>query len=540
LSTDTSVGPRRLVRRHMAPWRILCPLVLAYYFAQPASAVCNTGDWVEEYGGERCWILSDEIVMSCNSKFSGADCGMRLRSVQHMGRGVHSVKLKAAPGAGVSSNFYLATYNFFNDRTKPWCEIDFELLGMRCTPQGTQIWTNFLTGQGTEHSKEILVPFDASADFHTYTIDTSNNLVKWLVDGIVYRAEDVSFAPDMVNTINSWQFGAFLSLWGRSSSEPTESWTTFWDKMGVLNSNNNLFPVHASFKAEWNPALPGTTSLTSTLSTTQTTTEATTQMPTSTVTATTQTATSTVITEMPTATTGATTAPASTSPLTTAVSLRNTTTATTARENPTTLAATTRAAAATTSAPPPSTVATTAGPASTTTPAKPAASATTTPAATTPPTMSAFASTPLPPSMTLEAAAMILESSPPQTVAATTAAGSSTTALLKSTAATTAEPDPSAGTVIVGNVSISAAPEGRLRLYDVDVAADSRHPGLTAQLVEHAPSLVALCLAACLVVGLARASSRAQRRGFIPVLDDTDSDVGMALPLTNRALAQLL
>lgn len=186
-------------------------------------------------------MVDGSVRMVCAST-DPFQCGSRLSSVSSVGQGSHSVSMKAAPGPGTATNFYLFTYGRQDDKSQPWNEIDFEVLGKRITSNSTRIWTNYFIGQGQQFPKNIIVPFDASAAFHEYTIEISGSTIKWIVDGTSYRVEDMSAFPDMLNTIASSKFQILLSLWGKSTSSRP------WSAMGVLESNENPFPLEALFR----------------------------------------------------------------------------------------------------------------------------------------------------------------------------------------------------------------------------------------------------------------------------------------------------
>merc|ERR1712048_103368 len=157
-----------------------------------------------------------------------------------MGR--YSVDMKAAPGSGTATNFYLFTHGRQNDRSQPWNEIDFELLGGQAGSNSCQIWTNFFIDHGRQSGKAITVPFDTQADYHTYTLDVSKSAIKWIVDGQMIRMVDIGGFHDMVSTIVSGQFQVILSLWGRDRTGGS------WAAMGFLEDNTHEFPLIGFFK----------------------------------------------------------------------------------------------------------------------------------------------------------------------------------------------------------------------------------------------------------------------------------------------------
>lgn len=179
--------------------------------------------------------------MTCASK-DPSHCGSRLSSSASFGVGSYSLSLKAAPGPGIATNFYLFTHGRQNDKSTPWNEIDFEVLGKQISQKSTKIWTNYFVGKGIQSPQYIEVPFDASAAYHNYTIKIAGVTIEWIVDDTTYRVVDMSTHSDMLNTIASMQFQVLLSVWGRSKQEAN------WNALGVLDDNSNVFPIKAFFK----------------------------------------------------------------------------------------------------------------------------------------------------------------------------------------------------------------------------------------------------------------------------------------------------
>ncbi|CAK9107863.1 unnamed protein product [Durusdinium trenchii] len=119
-------------------------------------------------------------------------CGTRLSSSNFVGRGYHSIRIKAAAGPGVVSTFYLSNNGGLYDKTKthPWVELDFEIMGNMAGGH-SRIWTNMFTDIAVEHNDWITVPFDVSADVHEYGFELSDNSIAFKVDGVAYRTVDI-------------------------------------------------------------------------------------------------------------------------------------------------------------------------------------------------------------------------------------------------------------------------------------------------------------------------------------------------------------
>jgi len=194
----------------------LCAL-LGGAIAVLASASCSNGAWSVDYSPRRCHMVGDAAVVSCDARL-GVECGMRMSSNFKVGLGIHSMTIKAAPGAGVATTFYLSTNGGLYDKMKrtPWVEIDWEILGLQAGPR-TQIWTNLFTGVAQEHNQMITVPFDVSDDYHTYSFHISKSRVSWVVDGVTYRTVDIRSFPDVISHANRNRFQVFWTATGTHS-----------------------------------------------------------------------------------------------------------------------------------------------------------------------------------------------------------------------------------------------------------------------------------------------------------------------------------
>jgi hypothetical protein len=205
--------------------------------------LCRSNALRVDYSPEQCNASDDITTMACRSTDT-FKCGLRLSSNNKFGAGRFQTHMKAATGPGTASNFYLYTYGRDNGKAEPWNEIDFEVLGQHVGPLHSRIWTNFFVGHGTQFPEFISVPFDASADFHTYTIEVSCCSITWIVDGNTYRHVDLNTHQhrDMIDTIRSADFQVLLSFWGQNRTSGD------WSEIGYLDDNRNEFPLEASFQ----------------------------------------------------------------------------------------------------------------------------------------------------------------------------------------------------------------------------------------------------------------------------------------------------
>jgi len=214
----------------------------------PVWAGCEDGNWAVAYSPEHCHMEGNAAIVSCNAK-SGDQCGTRFSSNFHVGQGSHAMEIKAAPGSGVATTFYLSNNGGLYDKTKthPWVELDFEIMGHMAGPQ-SKIWTNMFTGIAVEHNQWITVPFDVTAGYHTFAFEITDASISWIVDGETYRKEDITRFSDVQQSVRTSAFQEFASVWGKSSSEPGEGIAAFREALGLLDTNSNSFPIHAGFR----------------------------------------------------------------------------------------------------------------------------------------------------------------------------------------------------------------------------------------------------------------------------------------------------
>lgn len=148
--------------------------------------------------------------------------GVEIYSKQTVRFGRWEFRMKAAATPGTVSSFF----TYFNDSylgTKPWREIDIEVLGKK----PTQFQSNLITGNASSkvtsedyHSNGA----DLSTSYHTYTLD-------WTPDSIVYRLDGKTVrktsAPDQqVVDLRDTDQGYRMNVWASTSS----AWVGALDK----------------------------------------------------------------------------------------------------------------------------------------------------------------------------------------------------------------------------------------------------------------------------------------------------------------------
>lgn len=145
-----------------------------------------------------CWWQADNAALSsgilslqlddlgCPGGCGGMDyASAEYRSNGHYQYGTYTVRMKAVAGEGVVSSFFIYTGP---SEGNPWDEIDIEITGK--IP--TQLQTNYYTNGVGEHEAYINLGFDASAAFHTYSIEWLPDEINWYVDGNLVHTENGS------------------------------------------------------------------------------------------------------------------------------------------------------------------------------------------------------------------------------------------------------------------------------------------------------------------------------------------------------------
>jgi endo-1,3-1,4-beta-glycanase ExoK len=124
-------------------------------------------------------------------QYSGAELQLR-KDVGPFTYGRYEVRMRAAKGGAVISSF------FGYESPPPWQEIDIEFLGDH--PNAVQ--ANVYNSPGANPTPippfPILttLPFDATADFHTYAFEWDPTEIRWYADTIlIARTANVSQVP---------------------------------------------------------------------------------------------------------------------------------------------------------------------------------------------------------------------------------------------------------------------------------------------------------------------------------------------------------
>lgn len=121
----------------------------------------------------------------CPGKCSGKPFASgQYQTLDVYGYGRFEARMKAAKGSGILTSFFI-----FNQT--PWHEVDLEILGV----DTTQLQMNYFTDGVGGHETVLHLGFDASADFHNYTIVWAVGSIQWYVDGVLIHVETGDRGP---------------------------------------------------------------------------------------------------------------------------------------------------------------------------------------------------------------------------------------------------------------------------------------------------------------------------------------------------------
>ena len=162
-----------------------------------------------QHGDEGAQLEIDAIDGGLRPYRSGA-----FASARSFGHGRFEAEIRAAPGSGLITGFFL-------HRDTPRQEIDIEFAGADPQRMLANVYFNpgddgTAMGFGYRGSPcRIDLGFDATADFHHYAIDWRPDRVAWLVDGWVVH-ERVGWDPTPIPHLN---MRVHANLWAPRSAE---------------------------------------------------------------------------------------------------------------------------------------------------------------------------------------------------------------------------------------------------------------------------------------------------------------------------------
>lgn len=162
-----------------------------------------------QYSDEGAHLIIDATEGGLRRYRSGA-----LASVRSFTHGRFEAEIRAAPGSGLVTGFFL-------HRDTPRQEIDIELAGADPRRMLVNVYFNpgddgTAMGYGYRGAPcRIDLDFDATADFHLYAIDWRPDRMAWLVDGRVVH-ERVSWDPTPIPHLS---MRVHANLWAPRSEE---------------------------------------------------------------------------------------------------------------------------------------------------------------------------------------------------------------------------------------------------------------------------------------------------------------------------------
>lgn len=176
--------------------------------------------------------------------------------------GKYVVRMRAAKGSGVISNFFL-----WKDESEMdgvfWEEVDVEVFGK----DNAMSWqSNIISGRGErETSEEVHHHGTSFGDaYHTFTLEWSPDTVRWLVDGQLIRTSHRGQASDLTSPaqlrLNFWppNITEWVGAWDHNILPlyMYVNWVEYhrWNGMSferVWRDDFNTFDTHRWGKADW-------------------------------------------------------------------------------------------------------------------------------------------------------------------------------------------------------------------------------------------------------------------------------------------------
>lgn len=220
---------------------------------------CGQGPMFPNYARDQCFMQEDGTVLVNCADPDPSNCGVGASSHKKSGKGIYSISLQAAAGDGIATSFYLYTFGQNESKEEDWNSITMTVYGSLCSPNKSKVLTQYAAGEFVanakpefrklEHQKFIEVPFDACADWHTYTIDVNDTMVSWIVDETTVREQDMMHYSDMVKSIKKNKLEARFSVWAQNATTAQSA------EMGMIEDNGGEFPVGAWFANIYLPTM---------------------------------------------------------------------------------------------------------------------------------------------------------------------------------------------------------------------------------------------------------------------------------------------
>jgi beta-glucanase (GH16 family) len=168
-----------------------------------------------------------------------------LRSRHFYGYGCFSIEIKPISSPGVITSFFLFSGKFdkYEGSNAQHNEIDIEFLGQDTHSVQFNYWTN---DDEYSSNNSVLIPlgFDASKDFHQYSMLWSKDRIQWFVDG-EKKYEVIQSKGNPIPTIDDSRLKIMANVW--PVDEKLKSWA---GKVSTLNQPLNGTYRNLSFQSE--------------------------------------------------------------------------------------------------------------------------------------------------------------------------------------------------------------------------------------------------------------------------------------------------
>ncbi|MEK7376329.1 MAG: family 16 glycosylhydrolase, partial [Candidatus Margulisiibacteriota bacterium] len=135
------------------------------------------------------------VTLTLNNDVSG-----ELRTTERYSYGTITARMKIGGNPAVINGFFTYTGQWDGN---PHNEIDFEFVGKDTGSVQTNYYLN--SDNATVNARTITLGFDASKDYHNYTIEWSTPGIKWSVDGKVIRSAAESPKVTQQIMANIWR-----------------------------------------------------------------------------------------------------------------------------------------------------------------------------------------------------------------------------------------------------------------------------------------------------------------------------------------------
>ncbi|KAL2642820.1 hypothetical protein R1flu_010407 [Riccia fluitans] len=201
-------------------------MLLGICSCAPLSEIFTVEDWARKN------VVEDDATGSVRISLT-PDGGGKIESRSAYLGGSFSVRAKLISGesAGTVSAFYLISQGENHD------EIDMEFLG-NISGQPYLLHTNIFANGVGNREQQVYLPFDPTADFHTYSVICNHQQITWLVDGApirIYRNIENIYP-------SSYPFTKGMHV--AASIYEASTWAT---RGGLVPINWNYAPFEGSF-----------------------------------------------------------------------------------------------------------------------------------------------------------------------------------------------------------------------------------------------------------------------------------------------------